>query len=63
MATQRCFLIELEPGADLDRGRLRGLVEHVAWGDRGQFTSLDELVAFISRALGPLDESRERVAS
>ena len=57
MATQRSFLIELEPGADPHHGRVRGRIEHVAWGDRQNFASVDELLAFISRALRPLDVS------
>jgi hypothetical protein len=57
MGTHRSFLIELEPGADFGDGRVRGRIEHVAWGDREHFGSLDELLAFMSRALRPLDES------
>jgi len=51
MTTHRSFLIELEPGADLAGGRVRGRIEHVAWGDREDFGSLDELLAFMGRAL------------
>jgi len=56
MATQRSFLIELEPDADLSGGPVRGRVEHVAWGERGSFDSLAELLDFMSRALGPFDD-------
>jgi hypothetical protein len=56
MATQRSFLIELEPDTDLGSGRVRGRIEHVAWGDCGSFASLAELVEFMSRALRPLEE-------
>ncbi len=59
MATQRSFLIELEPGTDPGGGRVRGRVEHVAWGDRGSFRSVAELLEFMSRALTPLDEPGE----
>lgn len=45
MTTNRSFLIALEPGADLAGGRVRGRIEHVAWGDR------EELLAFMCRAL------------
>jgi hypothetical protein len=35
---------------------VRGRIEHVAWGDREDFGSLDELLAFMGRALQPLGE-------
>ena len=70
MTTLRSFLIELEPGADLAGGRVRGRIEHVAWGDREDFRSFDELLAFMCRALQPLGErssddnwARQRLAS
>jgi hypothetical protein len=57
MTTNRSFLIALEPGADLAGGRVRGRVEHVAWGDR------EELLAFMCRALQDDDWARARLGS
>jgi hypothetical protein len=57
MATQRSFLIELEPGADPGGGEVRGHVEHVAWGDCSRFDSLSELLEFMERALLPIGVS------
>jgi hypothetical protein len=60
MARQLSFLIELEPGADVGGGEVRGRIEHVAWGDRGRFESLVELLEFMSRALRPFEETADR---
>lgn len=37
------------PGAEQDRGDLRGVVEHVGTGDAGTFVGLGDLAAFLGR--------------
>ena len=43
------FVIQLRSNSNVQRGRLRGRVEHVMSGQSVQFTSLDSLLAFMAR--------------
>jgi hypothetical protein len=51
MPTQRAFVIQFRPEADVKQGRFEGRVEHVASGQAAHFHSLDELLAFLARVL------------
>jgi hypothetical protein len=48
----------LQAGTDLDAGSPVGRVEHVASGIAARIASIDELIAFLSRALGRLPGAR-----
>jgi hypothetical protein len=48
---QRGFVIAFSPETDIDQGLVTGRIEHVASGRAMQFTSVDELLAFVKRVL------------
>lgn len=43
------FVIQLRSNSNVERGRLRGRVEHVMSGQSVQFANLDSLLAFMAR--------------
>jgi hypothetical protein len=43
------FVIQLRSNSNVQRGRLRGRIEHVMSGQSVQFTSLESLLAFMAR--------------
>lgn len=45
------FVIQFQIETDIDAGRLKGRVEHVASSQSTHFHSLDELVMFMNRIL------------
>jgi hypothetical protein len=51
-------VLQLQAGADLDAGNLVGRAEHVASGIAARIASIDELVAFLSRALGRMPRAQ-----
>ncbi len=48
---QGAFVIQFRPETDFEAGRWAGRVEHVATYEAAHFHSLDELLAFLARAL------------
>jgi len=55
----RAFVVQFAAGADVARGALFGRVEHVRSAHAAHFETLDELLAFIARALAGLSATRE----
>jgi hypothetical protein len=55
MNTRHTFQIEFAPGSDPRWGLVRGQVEHLAWGERTRFESLDQLLRFIGVTLRAMD--------
>ena len=60
------FVVQLATDTPIEAGRIHGRVEHVASRHAMQFTSLDELLAFMARVLREVaarrradDEGRE----
>lgn len=53
MSTQRAFVIQFRPEADVAQGQWIGRVEHVASGQATHFRSLEELLSFVTRLLAP----------
>jgi hypothetical protein len=51
MSTQRAFVIQFRPEANVEQGRWEGRVEHVASGQARHFQSLDELLTFLAWGL------------
>jgi hypothetical protein len=45
------FVVQFREGTDLSHNRVDGRVEHIVSGRAAQFTSLDELVAFMAEVL------------
>lgn len=45
------FVVHLRANSDIAQGRLAGRVEHVVSGQATRFTSLEELLAFITQVL------------
>ncbi|HXG18382.1 MAG TPA: hypothetical protein VNN62_04840 [Methylomirabilota bacterium] len=45
------FVVQFREGADLSHGRVDGCAEHIVSGGAAQFTSLDELAAFMAQVL------------
>lgn len=54
LPNDRAFVVQFAAGADVARGAVFGRVEHVRSAHGAHFETLDELLAFIDRALsGP----------
>lgn len=51
MSTQRAFVIQFRPEADVAQGQWAGRVEHVGSGQATHFSSLEELLSFVTRLL------------
>jgi len=49
------FVIQFRPETDVEAGRLEGKVEHVASYEAARFSSLEELLSFIAKMLGEVD--------
>ncbi|HUA18572.1 MAG TPA: hypothetical protein VMB25_07495 [Bryobacteraceae bacterium] len=49
------FVIQVRPETDLDRGILRGRVEHMDSGQSVRFQTVEELVSFIAQHLQASD--------
>lgn len=47
----RAFVVKLHQDADLMHGVLRGRIEHVASGIRGEFVGTDQLVGWLARGV------------
>ena len=55
----RAFVVQFAAGADVVRGTVFGRVEHVRSARAAHFETLDELMAFIARALSGRAATRE----
>ena len=53
------FVIQFRPETDVEAGRLEGKVEHVASYEAARFSSLEELLSFISKMLGEGDNTEQ----
>jgi hypothetical protein len=53
------FVIQFQPGTDIEAGRFEGKIEHIASSRSTRFHSLDELLAFIASVLTELSKSEE----
>jgi len=54
------FVIQVRPETDLDRGVLRGRIEHMDSGQSTRFQTVEELIAFIKQHLqAPAPEPSE----
>ena len=53
------FVIHFRPETDVDAGRFEGKVEHVASYEATRFSSLEELLSFIARMLGEVDNTEQ----
>ena len=51
LSIHRSFVVHIYPGADLERGRIFGRVEHVVSGDAAEFASAEELLNWIIQLL------------
>ena len=64
LSPHRAFVVQFRAEADVAHGRCTGRVEHVVSGQVMHFASLEELLAFIARALiivrAPLCRRRPR---
>ena len=45
------FVIQFRPETDVEAGRFEGKVEHIASYEATRFSSLEELLGFVSRML------------
>ena len=57
LSPYRAFVVQLREQADVERGQWSGRAEHVTSGQASHFQSLEELLAFVVRVLGPLAKS------
>ena len=53
LPADRAFVVQFSAAADLGHHRPEGRVEHVVSGERARFHTLDELLGFMARLLGP----------
>lgn len=53
------FVIQFQPETDLEGGRFVGKIEHIASHNETRFSSLDQLISFISCMLNEVSD-RER---
>ena len=53
------FVIQFRPETDVEAGRLEGKVEHVASYEAARFSSLEELLSFIAKMLGEVDNTEQ----
>lgn len=56
LSVSRAFVVQFQAETDIPQGRCAGRVEHVASGQTAMFETLDDLLAFISRALKTVRE-------
>lgn len=54
LPVNRAFVVQFRTETDLDKGRVTGRVEHVLSGQATHFSSLEELLEFITRVLTSL---------
>jgi len=45
------FVVQIKPGMDVVRGQFQGRVEHIDSGFSARFESVNDLLAFIARAM------------
>ena len=50
----RAFVVQLQPGAEFERGKFAGLVEHVDSGRSKRFHSIEELASFMEQTLAEI---------
>ena len=54
----RAFVLKLHREADIQRGVLRGRIEHVASGTRGEFDGIEQLLGWLASGLEhPCDDT------
>ena len=53
------FVIQFRPDTDIEAGRLAGKVEHIASYEATRFYSLEELLSFIAKMLGEVDNTEQ----
>jgi len=53
------FVIQFRPETDVEAGRFEGKVEHVASYEAARFSSLEELLGFIVKMLGEVDNTEQ----
>ena len=53
------FVIQFRPETDVEAGRFEGKVEHVASYEAARFSSLEELLSFIAKMLGEVDNTEQ----
>lgn len=51
LSVHHAFVVHFRVNSDVAQGRLAGRVEHVVSGQATHFSSLEELLAFITRVL------------
>lgn len=59
---RRAFVVEVDRSAPLERGGLKGSVEHLDSGSRARFATSEEMLRFIAESLNP-DAEQENAAS
>ena len=53
------FVIQFRPETDVEAGRFEGKVEHIASYEATRFSSLEELLSFIAKMLGEVDNTEQ----
>ena len=53
------FVIQFRPETDLEAGRFEGKVEHIASYEAARFSSLEELLGFITKMLSEAGNSEQ----
>jgi len=53
------FVIQFRPETDLEAGRFEGKVEHIASYEATRFSSLEELLGFITKMLSEAGNSEQ----
>jgi hypothetical protein len=51
LPARRAFVVQLHTDAEIERGQVYGRVEHIVSYQATHFTSLEELLTFISRVI------------
>jgi len=51
LSVHRAFVVHFRTSTDIAQGQIAGRVEHVVSGQATHFASLEELLAFMARAL------------
>ena len=56
---QRGFVIQLQPGSEVEPAKFAGHVEHVDTGRAKRFHSIEELVRFMEQTLAEIKQQEE----